>query len=220
MAGHAGGQPRRVGVARVRARGGDERAGEQQRPEHGGATSPTSPRTAPGTTGRGGPSPSPTAETSTTASQTSAIETRKCTLTLHHTSPSSTVNPPITAWATTPSGCTSASRTSRGRRGRAFSAARKHSPVTSTTANVSSRLPNSTHWCSAATSGCGVGTRLPGKHCGQVGQPSPDPVTRTIDPVTAIPACATTAAIASRRTTAGGTGTRRSRSAGRATRRS
>src|SRR6476661_4341746 len=38
-----------------------------------------------------------------------------------------------------------------------------------------------------ATSACGTGTKLPGKHCGQVGQPSPDAVTRTTAPVTAIP---------------------------------
>ena len=29
--------------------------------------------------------------------------------------------------------------------------------------------------------------KLPGKHCGQVGQPRPDAVTRTIAPVTAMP---------------------------------
>jgi hypothetical protein len=37
---------------------------------------------------------------------------------------------------------------------------------------------------------------LPETHCGQVGQPSPDPVTRTTEPVTPIPACAITAATA------------------------
>ena len=79
-----------------------------------------------------------------------------------------------------------------------------------TTRNVSSRLPNSIHWVSACVSGCGTGTRLPGKHCGHVGQPSPDPVTRTTDPVTAMPACATTAATASARMTLGEVGGRRS----------
>ena len=170
-----------------------------------------------GTSGRAGPSPSVAACTSCTASHTSTIETRKCTLTLHQARPVRTVTPPITACVTTPSGWTSASRTSRGRRGRVPSAASRQRPATSTTAKVSSRLPNSIHCVSAATSGCGVGTRLPGKHCGQVGQPRPEPVTRTTDPVSAMPACATTAAIASRRITAGGTGTIRSRSAGRAT---
>ena len=79
-----------------------------------------------------------------------------------------------------------------------------------TTRNVSSRLPNSIHWVSACVSGCGTGTRLPGKHCGHVGQPNPDPVTRTTDPVTAMPACATTAATASVRMTRGEVGGRRS----------
>lgn len=31
------------------------------------------------------------------------------------------------------------------------------------------------------------GVKLPGKHCGQVGQPSPEAVTRTTAPVTAMP---------------------------------
>ena len=37
------------------------------------------------------------------------------------------------------------------------------------------------------TSASGTGVKLPGKHCGQVGQPRPDAVTRTIAPVTAMP---------------------------------
>lgn len=49
------------------------------------------------------------------------------------------------------------------------------------------RLPNSTTWCTTATSACGTGVKLPGKHWGQVGQPRPDAVTRTMAPVTAIP---------------------------------
>ena len=109
---------------------------------------------------------------------------------------------------------------SRARRGRVFSAASKHAPATSTTTNVSNRLPNSIHWVSAATSGCGVGTRLPGKHSGHVGQPSPEPVTRTTEPVTAMPAWATTAATASRRISDAGVAGRRCRNAGRTTSRS
>ena len=41
-----------------------------------------------------------------------------------------------------------------------------------------------------------VSPQVSGKHCGQVGQPSPEPVTRTTDPVTAMPAWVITAAIA------------------------
>jgi hypothetical protein len=140
----------------------------------------------------------------------STIDTSRCTLTLHHTRPSSTTPPPITAWAITPMGCTTARRVSRARRGRVASAASRHAPATSTTTPVSIRLPNSIHCVIGSTSGCGVGTRLPGTHSGQVGQPSPDPVTRTTDPVTAMPACATTAAIASVRISVGGTAGSRS----------
>ena len=71
--------------------------------------------------------------------------------------------PPITACATTPSGCTSASRVSRGRRGRVASAATRHAPATMTTRNVSSRLPNSIHWVSACVSGCGDGHQAAGE---------------------------------------------------------
>ena len=39
----------------------------------------------------------------------------------------------------------------------------------------------------SGTSATGTGTKLPGKHCGQVGQPSPEAVTRTMAPVTAMP---------------------------------
>ena len=73
------------------------------------------------------PPPSPVAAAASwTASQTMTIETTKWTATDHHTSCSSTVIPPMTACATTPSGCTSASRVSRVRRGRVASAATRH----------------------------------------------------------------------------------------------
>ena len=67
------------------------------------------------------------------------------------------------------------------------------------TTPVNSRLPYSIHWCSVANSGCSTGNMLPGRHCGQVGQPSPEPVTRTIEPVTAISAWVATTAIAQAR---------------------
>jgi hypothetical protein len=177
----------------------------------------TRPRTGPGTSRRGGPAPSDAAATSCTASQTRIIDTSRCTLTLHHTNPSNTTPPPITAWAITPSGCTRARRVSRARRGRVASAASRQAPATRTTTPVSSRFPNSIHWVSGSTSGCGTGTRLPGKHSGHSGQPSPEPVTRTTEPVTAIPAWATTAATASARITDGETAGMRSRKAGRVT---
>jgi hypothetical protein len=126
--------------------------------------------------------------TRSTASQMSGIVTRKCGATVYQASPVSTVIPPITAWATTPRGMVAASSTSRPRRGRTLRAASRQAPVTMTSAMPRSRLPNSTHWCRTAISGWGTGTRLPGKHWGHVGQPRPDPVTRTTAPVTAMPA--------------------------------
>ena len=74
------------------------------------------------------------------------------------------------------------------RRRRARVTASTASIAVITTAKVISRLPNSTAWWMKGTSACGTGVKLPGKHCGQVGQPSPDAVTRTIDPVTEISA--------------------------------
>ncbi len=56
-----------------------------------------------------------------------------------------------------------------------------------TTATLTIRLPNSTAWWTRGTSATATGVKLPGKHCGQVGQPSPEAVTRTIAPVTAMP---------------------------------
>ncbi len=204
----AGGSSRRRSAAPLPSPACRPRRAARARPD----AVATSPRTARGTTGTAGPSPSSTAQTSCTASHTNTTEIRKCRPTDHHTSCARTTNPPTTAWVTTPIGCSQARRTSRSLRGRYPHAAIRQSPATSTTTPVSSRLPNSIHCVSASTSGCGVGTRLPGKHSGQVGQPRPEPVTRTIEPVTAIPACATTAAIASARITDRGVGGSRSSS--------
>ena len=85
----------------------------------------------------------------------------------------------------------------------------------STTRNVIIRLPNSTAWWITGTSATGTGVKLPGKHCGQVGQPSPDAVTRTMAPVTAMPPWVNTTARATsrcvRRLGIGSTSTSRSK---------
>jgi len=47
--------------------------------------------------------------------------------------------------------------------------------------------------------GVWTGVKLPGKHCGHVGQPRPEAVTRTIAPVTAMPPCVRMTAAAMRR---------------------
>ena len=58
------------------------------------------------------------------------------------------------------------------------------------TTEVSVRLPNSISlWMPCAW--CGTGVNDPGTHCGQVGQPSPEPVSRTRPPVTTMPISST-----------------------------
>src|SRR5262249_42711527 len=65
---------------------------------------------------------------------------------------------------------------------------------------VSVRLPNSiSSWPATAP----VGTYDVAVHRGQVGQPSPEPVSRTAPPVTTIPTLATRLASASRRSRSG-----------------
>jgi hypothetical protein len=70
-----------------------------------------------------------------------------------------------------------------------------------TTASVIIRLPNSTAWWIRGTAETATGVKLPGKHCGHVGQPSPEAVTRTIAPVTAMPPWVTTTRAATMRCT-------------------
>ena len=76
--------------------------------------------------------------------------------------------------------------------------------ATATRTNVSRRLPNSmTPWIPIS----GVFTNEPGVHCGQVGQPRPEPVRRTRPPVPTMPICTTSVAHAiaiTRRSTAAG----------------
>ena len=69
--------------------------------------------------------------------------------------------------------------------------------ATSPTTKVSIRLPNSIAPCSAYSA---VGVYESSVQLGQVGQPSPEPVSRTTPPVTTIAELATTEATASRRT--------------------
>jgi hypothetical protein len=150
--------------------------------------------------------------TSAVDSHTSTPDTRKCSDTVLHDRFVSTVSPPMSACATIPTGITAASTVSRRRRGRWPERGQQHQAAIAMSTKVSSRLPNSTHWCSGAISAWLTGTMLPGKHSGKVGQPSPDPVTRTVAPVTMIPTCATRLATASRRRVVGETsGSRSSR---------
>ena len=68
------------------------------------------------------------------------------------------------------------------------------------TTEVSVRLPNSISlWMPC--SWCGTGVNDPGTHCGQVGQPSPEPVSRTRPPVTTMPISSTRLATSTGRST-------------------
>ena len=69
--------------------------------------------------------------------------------------------------------------------------------ATAVSTNVSIRLVNSIAPCCACS---GVGMSESAVQVGQVGQPSPEPVSRTTPPVTTMPTLATTDATASRRT--------------------
>ena len=185
-AGTPSAEPRGGGVARVRAGGGDERAG--QRAAAASTTVDGADQPADGARHqRAHAARRPPRRLRRAARPATPAPSRpgSAPLTLHQASPGSTVNPPITACATTPSGCTQRQpdqpRAPRaGWRARRAGTARRRAP----TAKVSSRLPNSTHWCSAATSGCGVGTRLPGEALrpGRAAQPGPgDPHDRPGD---------------------------------------
>ncbi len=99
--------------------------------------------------------------------------------------------PPMTACTTVDAGINHAYTCTSVRR-RARVTAYTARIAVNTTPNVIIRLPNSTAWWMRGTSDTATGVKLPGKHCGQVGQPNPDAVTRTIAPVTAMPPCVRT----------------------------
>ena len=103
------------------------------------------------------------------------------------------MRPPSSACAKTPASTTSAA-TFIGRRGAANQTASTEATARTTSTLVSVRLPNSMYlWKPSACST--VGVTEPSTHSGQVGQPSPLPVTRTSPPVTTIPTSATRLAI-------------------------
>ena len=107
-----------------------------------------------------------------------------------------TTRPPHRAWAAMPRGCSQASRTSDVRRGVSRIADSTQAIPTTSTRKVTIRLPNSMAMLIGEISGCATGSRLSGVQLGQVGQPSPDSVTRTTAPLTVMPALTTTEASA------------------------
>ena len=93
---------------------------------------------------------------------------------------SSTVMPPSTPWAMTPTASTVAGRRSSRRIGRTRNASTPAAMHAIPTTVENSRLPYSIHtWVSSS------GTNVP-EQSGQVGQPSPDPVSRTPAPLNTI----------------------------------
>ena len=141
-----------------------------------------------GSAGSGAPARS----ASTTATAIRAVETRKWPATTNGLRSVSTVMPPSTAWPRTPPTRPQASP----RRSRRCGASRRaahtaHTAVASTT-KVRVRLPNSTNWCQPASAPPRGTTEVPSQ-VGQCSQPRPDPVIRTIPPVSTIPTLATSA---------------------------
>ena len=111
-----------------------------------------------------------------------AIEQSRWKETIHGFRSVSTVMPPMTACAGMPSAITSASR--RRSRRPDCQAATNVPIATATSTQVSIRLPNSiAEWTSYAP--CGVSDSS--VHRGHVGQPRPEPVSRTTPPVTTMP---------------------------------
>ncbi|SHV90701.1 Uncharacterised protein [Mycobacteroides abscessus subsp. abscessus] len=106
--------------------------------------------------------------------------------------------PPMMACNTVEAGISHA-YTSTSRRRRARVTASTANAAVMTTRKLIIRLPNSTAWWIRGTSATATGVKLPGKHCGQVGQPRPEAVTRTTAPVTAMPPWVRITAAAMRR---------------------
>ena len=123
----------------------------------------------------------------------------RCGATVHQDSPVNTTIPPQIAWNTTPAGSSADSFTNDDRRGFASQINRNVPREAMSTTLVRVRLPNSIARWNADRSDRLTGTNEPGTHSGQVGQPRPEPVTRTVAPVTAISPLVITAAQANAR---------------------
>ena len=122
----------------------------------------------------------------------------KCAATVSGCKPVNTVMPPSIAWPNIPTSDPTASRVS-GLRLFSPDAARallcdriaaivSRAIISST--KVNRRFPNSTYLCQDSVC-VDVGAIDPSTHSGQVGQPSPEEVSRTIAPVSTIPVWAT-----------------------------
>ena len=155
-----------------------------------------------GTVGCGGPSPSFSRTSSTIAQNSSTSETSMCGATVHQASSNRTTTPPQIGLEQ------HAGRADRGDRQQA-AALRPGQPHGQERAERGDqhdageravteldRLVERGHALALTP-----GPASPGWHSGQVGQPRPEPVTRTVAPVTAMPPLASTAAQANARCT-------------------
>ena len=135
---------------------------------------------------------------STTAVPTMAREISRWNETIQGFSSVSTVIPPTTAWAGTPRASSRARR--RTSRSPDRQASTRVVTATATSTKVTIRLENSiAPWMPSAR----CGTKEPGVHSGHVGQPRPDPVSRTTPPVTTMAMFVTRDAQAARRSHVG-----------------
>ncbi len=145
-----------------------------------------------GASSAGGPAPVAARSWSTTAAATSAIDAIRWVATTSGDSPVSTVTPPMAACTRTPAGWTRASRQTARRSRASRRAARTTHTATASTTKVMRRLPNSMNVVHSAVAACG--TTDPPSQVGQSGHPNPEPVIRTIPPVTMMAMLAITAA--------------------------
>ena len=153
----------------------------------------------------GSPSPSRVRCHIASAARISSIEVRKCTATTNGLRCDSTVMPPSTASTTMIQNWAQPSLVTPRRQGLPQRAAMIARPTRAQTRSVSIRLVNSMiPWTPIAA----VGARSPPVQVGQVGQPRPEPVSRTAPPVTTISTLATRVANAVQRITRSGTVTR------------
>ena len=104
-----------------------------------------------------------------------------------------TVSAPSRPCATTPAASTVAGRSRSRRRGRTRKASTPAAMHASPTTVENSRLPYSIHTCVSSS-----GTNVP-EQSGQLGQPSPEPVSRTPAPLNTISTSVASAAYATHR---------------------
>ena len=189
---------RGVGVTGVRAGAGDHGADVEHHPGRRRTSSRPAPTSRPARRGRaaGGRAGAGTAPRAPTI----ASESSRWNETTHGLRSVSTVMPPITAWAGMPRPSTSASRR-RSRRPRCARRRRRSRPRSRPARRSASGCRTRS---AGATPSAPCGVNDPSVQRGQVGQPRPEPVSRTAPPVTTSTMLATSVAQPSGRSQRGG----------------